>query len=223
MSTRRPRCRCFVACGRLSDDGLDSLMRQWWNVCIPGRAGGGGYIAQRMLSAKDEKNVVVPRCSSTSCTTHAPWPWIIVALVRWSSSVMPPPSRRPRAPGWPRTRRRFSNETAKESMPDEARVQVASARPRRPAVVWRVPLLDDQFRQRHCLPRHDSTMPKGWLGLGVVDCGLYVHHRDASQLGAHPTVQDFTRVSSILTSRRRRRSPSGHDVGIAGVSGLVAL
>ena len=30
---------------------------QWWNVWYPGaEPGGGGYIAQRMLSAKDEKN-----------------------------------------------------------------------------------------------------------------------------------------------------------------------
>ena len=30
---------------------------QWWSVWYPGaEPGGGGYIAQRMLSAKDEKN-----------------------------------------------------------------------------------------------------------------------------------------------------------------------
>ncbi|MEZ5058166.1 MAG: hypothetical protein R2879_14115 [Saprospiraceae bacterium] len=32
---------------------------QWWSVWYPGaEPGGGGYIAQRMLSAKDEKNAV---------------------------------------------------------------------------------------------------------------------------------------------------------------------
>ena len=33
---------------------------QWWAVWYPGaEPGGGGYIAQRMLSAKDEKNAVL--------------------------------------------------------------------------------------------------------------------------------------------------------------------
>lgn len=55
---------------------------QWWSVWYPGsEPGGGGYIAQRMLSAKDEKNAV----SATllfNITHYAlrPWPWIIIAL-----------------------------------------------------------------------------------------------------------------------------------------------
>ena len=32
---------------------------QWWSVWYPGaEPGGGGYIAQRMLAAKDEKNAI---------------------------------------------------------------------------------------------------------------------------------------------------------------------
>ena len=55
---------------------------QWWSVWYPGaEPGGGGYIAQRMLSAKDEKNAV----SATllfNITHYAlrPWPWILIAL-----------------------------------------------------------------------------------------------------------------------------------------------
>ena len=55
---------------------------QWWAVWYPGaEPGGGGYIAQRMLSAKDEKNAV----GATLLFNFAhyalrPWPWIIVAL-----------------------------------------------------------------------------------------------------------------------------------------------
>lgn len=55
---------------------------QWWAVWYPGaEPGGGGYIAQRMLSAKDEKNAV----NATLLFNFAhyalrPWPWIIVAL-----------------------------------------------------------------------------------------------------------------------------------------------
>lgn len=55
---------------------------QWWAVWYPGaEPGGGGYIAQRMLSAKDEKNAI----GATLFFNFAhyalrPWPWIIVAL-----------------------------------------------------------------------------------------------------------------------------------------------
>ncbi len=55
---------------------------QWWSVWYPGaEPGGGGYIAQRMLSAKNEKNAI----GATLLFNFAhyalrPWPWIIVAL-----------------------------------------------------------------------------------------------------------------------------------------------
>ena len=56
---------------------------QWWAVWYPGaEPGGGGYIAQRMLSAKNEKNAV----GATMLFNFAhyalrPWPWIVVAMV----------------------------------------------------------------------------------------------------------------------------------------------
>lgn len=55
---------------------------QWWSVWYPGaEPGGGGYIAQRMLAAKNEKNAI----GATLLFNFAhyalrPWPWIIVAL-----------------------------------------------------------------------------------------------------------------------------------------------
>ncbi len=55
---------------------------QWWSVWYPGaEPGGGGYMAQRMLAAKDEKNAI----GATLLFNFAhyalrPWPWIIVAL-----------------------------------------------------------------------------------------------------------------------------------------------
>lgn len=58
------------------------LAVQWWSVWYPGaEPGGGGYIAQRMLSAKNEKHAV----SATllfNITHYAlrPWPWILIAL-----------------------------------------------------------------------------------------------------------------------------------------------
>ena len=55
---------------------------QWWSTWYPGsEPGGGGYIAQRMMSAKDEKHSLFATLWFTIghyCVR--PWPWILVAL-----------------------------------------------------------------------------------------------------------------------------------------------
>jgi solute:Na+ symporter, SSS family len=55
---------------------------QWWATWYPGaEPGGGGYIAQRMLSAKDEKNAIgATLFFNVAHYALRPWPWIIVAL-----------------------------------------------------------------------------------------------------------------------------------------------
>jgi SSS family solute:Na+ symporter len=55
---------------------------QWWSTWYPGAdPGGGGYIAQRMMSAKDEKHSLFATLWFTIAHyTVRPWPWIIVAL-----------------------------------------------------------------------------------------------------------------------------------------------
>ena len=58
------------------------LAVQWWSVWYPGaEPGGGGYIAQRMLSAKDEKNAIgATLLFNIAHYALRPWPWIIIAL-----------------------------------------------------------------------------------------------------------------------------------------------
>ena len=55
---------------------------QWWSAWYPGsEPGGGGYIAQRMLAAKDEKEAM--KATLWFNIAHyglRPWPWIVVAL-----------------------------------------------------------------------------------------------------------------------------------------------
>jgi len=55
---------------------------QWWSIWYPGaEPGGGGYIAQRMLAARDEREAM--RATLWFNIAHyalRPWPWIIVAL-----------------------------------------------------------------------------------------------------------------------------------------------
>jgi solute:Na+ symporter, SSS family len=55
---------------------------QWWATWYPGaEPGGGGYIAQRMLSAKDEKNAMgATLFFNVAHYALRPWPWIIIAL-----------------------------------------------------------------------------------------------------------------------------------------------
>jgi solute:Na+ symporter, SSS family len=55
---------------------------QWWSTWYPGaEPGGGGYVAQRMLAAKDERHAL--KATLWFNIAHyalRPWPWIIVAL-----------------------------------------------------------------------------------------------------------------------------------------------
>ncbi|MFW6227319.1 MAG: sodium:solute symporter family protein [Bacteroidota bacterium] len=55
---------------------------QWWASWYPGaEPGGGGYIAQRMMSAKDEKHSLLATLwFNIAHFAVRPWPWIIVAL-----------------------------------------------------------------------------------------------------------------------------------------------
>ena len=58
------------------------LAVQWWSAWYPGaEPGGGGYIAQRMLAAKDE-NHAIGATFFFNIMHYAlrPWPWILVAL-----------------------------------------------------------------------------------------------------------------------------------------------
>lgn len=58
------------------------LAVQWWASYYPGaEPGGGGYIAQRMLAAKDEKNAEAATLFfNIAHYALRPWPWILIAL-----------------------------------------------------------------------------------------------------------------------------------------------
>ena len=61
---------------------LIPLSVQWWASYYPGsEPGGGGYIAQRMFSAKDETNAVgATFLFNVAHYALRPWPWILIAL-----------------------------------------------------------------------------------------------------------------------------------------------
>lgn len=61
---------------------LIPLLVQWWSVWYPGaEPGGGGYIAQRMFAAKNEKHAVgATLLFNIAHYALRPWPWILIAL-----------------------------------------------------------------------------------------------------------------------------------------------
>jgi SSS family solute:Na+ symporter len=68
---------------------------QWWSSWYPGNEpGGGGYIAQRMMSAKNERHSMLATLwFAVAHYAIRPWPWIIVAC---ASLVLYPGLRYPR-------------------------------------------------------------------------------------------------------------------------------
>ncbi len=58
------------------------LAVQWWSVWYPGaEPGGGGYLVQRMLAARNEKEAVAATLFfNFAHYALRPWPWILVAL-----------------------------------------------------------------------------------------------------------------------------------------------
>ncbi len=62
---------------------LIPLAVQWWSVWYPGaEPGGGGYVAQRMLAAKNERHAMgATMLFNVAHYALRPWPWILIALV----------------------------------------------------------------------------------------------------------------------------------------------
>ena len=58
------------------------LAVQWWSVWYPGaEPGGGGYLVQRMLAAKNERHAMgATLFFNVAHYALRPWPWIVVAL-----------------------------------------------------------------------------------------------------------------------------------------------
>jgi Na+/proline symporter len=72
----------FSNTGLLVSVFIIPLAVQWWSVWYPGsEPGGGGYLVQRMLAAKNERNAMgATLLFNAAHYALRPWPWIIVAL-----------------------------------------------------------------------------------------------------------------------------------------------
>jgi Na+/proline symporter len=223
--------------------GLSALMTvlilpiavQWWNVWYPGaEPGGGGYIAQRMLSAKDEKNAVgATLLFNFLHYAMRPWPWIIVALVSLVQFPLTPKLQQETAQSWlkenPGLVQKY--DTAKSELSEQARGQIRQIKADAAGVgslAKAFPKVDDQFlRNDIAYPGMISTMPKGWLGLIVASLIAAYMSTIATHLnwGSSYVVQDF------YTRFINRNASPKHAVAVGRVtmlallvlSGLVAL
>ncbi|MCX8125043.1 MAG: Na+:solute symporter [Spirochaetes bacterium] len=81
-----PKALAFIPFGDSSSIPLSAFLLfvgvQWWASWYPGaEPGGGGYVAQRMMSSKDETHSLMATLWFTIAHfALRPWPWIIVAL-----------------------------------------------------------------------------------------------------------------------------------------------
>jgi len=174
---------------------------QWWNVWYPGaEPGGGGYIAQRMLSAKDEKNAIgATLLFNFLHYAMRPWPWIIVAL---ASLVVFPMNTRDEveaaqaylAANEALVAQYEAGGLAKDSQ-QHGEVRLMKARAGGVgALAEAFPMVDDKFlRNDIAYPGMVSRMPKGWLGLIVASLIAAYMSTIATHLnwGSSYVVQDF--------------------------------
>ena len=208
---------------------------QWWNVWYPGaEPGGGGYIAQRMLSAKDEKNAVgATLLFNFLHYAMRPWPWIIVALVSLTQFPLTPVAQQEAAKVWldahPAQVEQYVKAQAK--MPEAERVQVRQYKADAAGVgslAKAFPGVDDQFlRNDIAYPGMISTMPKGWLGLIVASLIAAYMSTIATHLnwGSSYVVQDFYVRFVNRNASQKQAVAMGRVTMLALLllSGLVAL
>ncbi len=144
---------------------------QWWATWYPGaEPGGGGYIAQRMLSAKNEKHAVgAVMLFNFLHYAVRPWPWIIVALSSLVFFPMEPKSERQAAVAELNqiTAQIKANPAAETP---EVKAQIAALTLKKDGLTALnkayAGKVDAQFLKHDiCYPAMISKMPKGLLGV----------------------------------------------------------
>jgi SSS family solute:Na+ symporter len=208
---------------------------QWWNVWYPGaEPGGGGYIAQRMLSAKDEKNAVgATLLFNFLHYAVRPWPWIIVALV--SLVMFPVSSTEETAAGKafmasnPALVQQYEEGKLDTSSPHYAEVRLMKAHANGVGALAKAfPNVNDKFlKDDIAYPGMISKMPSGWLGLIVASLIAAYMSTIATHLnwGSSYFVQDFyvRFVNPECEPKKAVLIGRVCMLALLGVSGVVAL
>lgn len=151
------------------------LAVQWWNVWYPGaEPGGGGFVAQRMLSAKDERHAVGGTLLfNVLHYAVRPWPWMLVAFASLVMFPITPPTEQAAADKW------LAANTALVEQYDGGGGQLtaevrASVRQHKAeargvgALAREFPAVDEQYIGHDiAYPAMVARMPNGWRGLIV--------------------------------------------------------
>jgi Na+/proline symporter len=174
---------------------------QWWNVWYPGaEPGGGGYIAQRMLSAKDEKNAIgATLLFNFLHYAVRPWPWIVVALV---SLVMFPVSSKEEMDEGKAFMvantalvQQYEDGKLEKDSPQYTEVRQMKAQANGVGALAKAfPKVNDKFlKDDIAYPGMISKMPSGWLGLIIASLIAAYMSTIATHLnwGSSYVVQDF--------------------------------
>lgn len=208
---------------------------QWWNVWYPGsEPGGGGYIAQRMLSAKDEKNAIgATLLFNFLHYAVRPWPWIIVALVSLIMFPVSTPTEVETGKAYLATHRdlvaQYDAGTLDKQSPHYSDVRIMKAHANGVGALAKAfPSVDDKFlRDDIAYPGMISKMPKGWLGLIVASLIAAYMSTIATHLnwGSSYFVQDFyvRFINPQCDPKKAIFVGRLSMLGLLVVSGLVAL
>jgi Na+/proline symporter len=151
---------------------------QWWSTWYPGaEPGGGGYIAQRMLSAKNEKHAVgAVMLFNFLHYAVRPWPWIIVALASLAIYPMEPRADRAAARAelnTPEVAAAIKQLAASpDAVPADMKARIAALNLQKDGLTKLTEAyagkVDAQFLKHDiCYPAMISKMPVGLLGLIV--------------------------------------------------------
>ncbi len=151
------------------------LAVQWWNVWYPGaEPGGGGFVAQRMLSAKNERHAVGGTLLfNVLHYAVRPWPWILVALASMVVFPVTPQPEQAAAGAWlaGHAAEVRQYDADKAALPAEVRetVRQRKADARGVGSLARAfPRVDDQYLGHDiAYPGMVARMPSGWQGLIV--------------------------------------------------------
>ena len=202
------------------------LAVQWWNVWYPGaEPGGGGFVVQRMLSARNE-NHAIGGTLLFNVLHYAvrPWPWILVALASLVVFPLTPQAEQDAAQAWltDHAAEVRQYDTDKAAMPPELRedVRLHRADARGVGSLARAfPRVDDTYLGHDiAYPGMVARMPRGWQGLIVASLIAAYMSTVATLLnwGSSYVVQD---VICVSFARRLRR----HAVLVGRVTMLVML
>jgi len=172
LSLIRPAAHDFSA---LTTVLILPLAVQWWNVWYPGaEPGGGGFVAQRMLSAKNERHAVGGTLLFNILHYAVrPWPWILVAFASLVVFPLTPKAEQAAAEEWlaAHTAAVTTYEVRKSELPAELRKEVRQRKADARGVgslAREFPNVDDQYLGHDiAYPGMVARMPRGWQGLIV--------------------------------------------------------